>query len=123
MPKSITWIVLAALIAAGTAFVAWWMVPAAGAVWGLTRAAERGVWWKAGLAAALGWASLIALNATQGRVSEVARVLGGIFALPGFVMIVLTLGFAAALAGSAAQFTALLISLFGGREHRRREAF
>jgi hypothetical protein len=104
----ILWFVLLAVFALATAAVGWWTVPIVAAAWGLTRPSGSGSWWTAALAASASWAVLLAATAMRGPVVELASVIGGVFKLPGFAMIFLSLLFPALLAGSAAELTAVL---------------
>ena len=86
----------------GTWTLGWWAVPAIGAAWGLL---QRGVprrGRQAAIAAALAWAALLAADAGAGALPRVADVLGGVFGVPGALLLLVTLAFAAALAGLAA---------------------
>ena len=108
MRNAIPWLVLVAAFVAGTAFVGWWAVPIVGAVYGLV-ATDGMPWLLTSLAASTAWALLLLLAAaTQGPVLELAGVVSGVFGLPGFAFIVLTLSFAALLAGSAGELAAVL---------------
>ena len=92
--------ILALLVGAGTWFGGWWAIPPLAALWQLLRRNEPA--WRAGLAAALGWAVLMAREpwAPLGRLT--VRV-GGIFHLPPGGALVLALAFAWLLAWSAAR--------------------
>jgi hypothetical protein len=93
---------LAIAIAIGTWVLGWWAVPLLGAVWGvLQRGRPRFV--TAFAAAAIAWASLLAFDALQGAMGRLAGVLGGVFMLPGAALLVVTVLYAALLAGCAAQ--------------------
>ena len=99
-------LLLAAAFALGTLILGWWAVPLLGAIWGLLRRG-RPRFASAFAAAALAWAALLAFDAARapsamGRLTE---VMGGVFTLPGPVLLVLTLLFAALLAGCASQVT------------------
>jgi hypothetical protein len=93
---------LALAFALATAVFGWWAVPLLGAVWGGVAASTSRPAVAAGTAAGLGWILLLALTALQGPVWVLAQKAGGVLALPGWLFAVLTVGFAAALAGSAA---------------------
>jgi hypothetical protein len=54
------------------------------------------------LGAALGWGVLLGWTALHGPIGPLARRAGGIFRLPGWGMVLVTLLFPAALAGLAA---------------------
>jgi hypothetical protein len=108
--KLVGWIGLVVIVAAASALISWWTVPVVAAVWGLLASADRGVWWKAGVAGAAAWALLLAISASQASLNALATRIGGIFGLTGFMMMALTVTFAAVLAGSAAEFAASLAS-------------
>ena len=95
-------LLLALAMGVGTWTLGWWAVPVIGAAWGLLQrgAARRGR--EAALAAAVAWAALLALDASAGALPRVATMLGGIFRMPGAVLLLVTLAFAATLAGTAA---------------------
>jgi hypothetical protein len=92
-----------ALFALATLWFGWWSVPVIAAFWGLWFAPTEAV-----LAALLGWTGLLVWNATTGPILPYAKRLGGIFSLPGWVFMLVTLLFAALLAWSAAVLFASL---------------
>jgi hypothetical protein len=104
---------LSAAMLLGTIGLGWWTVPLLGAAWGASRPEVRGLAVSAALAGALAWGVLLAEAALGGPVGELAGTLGGIFGLPGFLVILLTLVFPAFLAGSAAALAATLRGMFG----------
>jgi hypothetical protein len=61
------------------------------------------------LAAALGWAALLAVDARSARLGVLATVLGGIFPVPGWALLIVTLLFAALAAWSAAVITDVVV--------------
>ena len=93
---------LAVAFALATAAFGWWTVPLLGAVWGGVASPGTRPASTAGAAACLGWVLLLAWTATQGPVWVLAQRVGGVMALPGWLFAVLTVAFAALLAGSAA---------------------
>lgn len=95
-------IVVAALATAfATVLLPWWSVALVGAAFALASPAASA--WEAGVAAALGWGSLLGVAAVQGPVGVLAARLGQLFHVPGYVLQTLTLLFAALLGwGSAA---------------------
>ena len=93
---------LALAFALATAMFGWWTVPLLGAVWGGVASPSTRPASTAGGAAALGWVLLLVATAMQGPVWVLARRVGGVMALPGWLFLVLTVAFAALLAGSAA---------------------
>lgn len=88
--------------AAVTALGGWWAIPLLTAVWvrGLPPDTARATLCAVG--AASGWALLLAWDAAHGPVGTVARRVGGVFLLPGWGFVGLTLLFAALLAATAA---------------------
>jgi hypothetical protein len=95
-----TVVLLGAAMAVGTWSMGWWTVPAVAAVWGILVGTTRP--WLAGLAAATAWGALLA-GAPWDAFRRLAPRLGGIFHLPGWGMVALTLGFAWLLGWSAAR--------------------
>jgi hypothetical protein len=93
---------LAVLIAAGTMLLGWWSVPVLGLLYGGARGAGKGRALEAGVGAALGWAGVLAWSAPLGPVWQLAGRAGGIFGLPGWGFLALTLVFAGLLAATAA---------------------
>lgn len=114
MRYAIRVVLLAAAHAVVTMALGWWAVPVVAAVWGAVSFGPRSAWLASALAAALAWAALLVVTATQGPVGQLAQALGGIFALPGFAVIILTLVFPALLAGSATELAASLRSFSAG---------
>jgi hypothetical protein len=99
---------LAPAFALATAVLGWWAVPVLGVVWGaVATRGERPVR-MAATAAALGWAILLVWGATQGPVHVVARRVGPVLMLPGWLFVALTLLFPALLAASATQVAVAL---------------
>lgn len=109
-------IAFAAVVAGSTALLGWWSVPLLGGVWGLFRGPPLRAGAEAAVAAALGWALLMAITALQGPVWYLAGTLGGIFQVPGPLVLALALIYPAVLAGAAAALTAALRALVGGRK-------
>lgn len=85
---------------AATVVAGWWTIPLLAAAW--VRALPRTSAWACAMGAALGWALLLGWDATHGPVGTVARRVGGVFLLPAWGFVGLTLLFAALLAASAA---------------------
>lgn len=102
MRRVVLVIFLTAAMLLGTIGLGWWTVPLLGAAWGASRPFNRGLAVSAALAGALAWAVLLAEATLGGPVGELAGNLGGIFGLPGSIVILFTLLFPALLAGSAA---------------------
>jgi hypothetical protein len=72
------------------------------------------------LAAALGWALLLAVDAVSGRFGTLSRGVGGLMRVPPLALVLVTLLFAAAAAWSAAAIGAEVTRML--RSHRRRES-
>jgi len=108
MRRLLLLVFLTAAMLLGTIGLGWWTVPLLGAAWGASGPINRRLATSAALAGALAWALLLAGSAFGGPVGQLAGTLGGIFRLPGFIVILLTLLFPALLAGSAAALAAAL---------------
>lgn len=104
MNSTIRHVLLAVAFAVATFALGWWSVPIVAAVWGFFSTDAHRVL-KTGLAAAVGWASLLLLDAARGPVALMAAQLGELMNLPAFALYVLTLLFPALLAWSAAAVT------------------
>jgi hypothetical protein len=87
-----------ALFSAGTASWGWWTVPLIAAVLALLRARP----WHASVAAVAAWSLLLGRDAAASPLMPYADRLGGLFGLPGVVLVLLTVLFAGLLAWSAA---------------------
>jgi len=88
--------------AVATGLAGWWLIPVLAAVWVrlLPRADLPAT--TCGVGAASGWALLLLVDAAQGPASTVARRAGGVFLVPGWAFVGLTLLFGALLASTAA---------------------
>ena len=88
--------------AVATVLAGWWLIPLLAAAWVrvLPHAARSSI--TCGLGAAGGWALLLAWDAVSGPAGTVARRVGGVFLLPGWAFVGLTLLFVALLAATAA---------------------
>ena len=88
--------------AVATSLAGWWLIPVVAALWVrmLPRADLPAT--TCGLGAASGWAVLLLVDAALGPAGTVARRVGGVFLLPGWAFVGLTLLFAALLASTAA---------------------
>jgi hypothetical protein len=103
MRGSVGFACLVAAFAAATVVIGWWALPILGAVWGaIARDRPRPVS-SAALAAALGWLVILAWASTQGPVGSVARQVGAVMSLPGPVLLLVVLVFAAAVSSAAAE--------------------
>jgi hypothetical protein len=93
---------LALAVALGTVLAGWRAVPVIVAVWlWLAPAGERAVR-RGMIGAAIGWALLLGWTALHGPIGPMARRAGGLFQLPGWAFVLVTLLFPAALAGLVA---------------------
>ena len=88
--------------AAATAVAGWWTIPVLAVVWMRALPRHAATATICALGAASGWALLLAWDAAHGPVGTVARRVGGVFLLPGWGFVGLTLLFAALLAATAA---------------------
>ncbi len=93
---------VAVLAAAGTMVFGWWCVAVIGLLYGIARGTGRSLGLEAGAGAALGWTALLAWSAPPGPLWQVAVAVGGVFGLPGWAFLAVTLVFAGLLAASAA---------------------
>jgi len=88
--------------AAATAVAGWWAIPVLAAVWARVLPGATATATTCGLGAASGWALLLVWDAAHGPVGAVARRVGGVFQLPAWGFVGVTLLFAALLAATAA---------------------
>ena len=93
---------LAAVLAGATWVLGWWSVPIAGAVYALVRRGAPHVVRESVFAAVLGWGALLAMQGTHPAFGRLSSALSGLFPVPVWALMLLSLGFAAALAGAAA---------------------
>lgn len=102
---------LTVLMALGTWVMGWWVVPLVAFGWGI--ASSPALPWLAGLAGAAAWGVLLS-GAPWDALRRLAPRMGGVFHLPGWGMVILTLAFAGLLGWSAARVgSALGASLRG----------
>ena len=95
------WIGLALLLAVSTALAGWWAVPIVSAAFTLALPRRGGVM-IAAFSGAAAWGLLLMLAGRDGPVGDVDRVLSGTLQLPPGGGMLLTVLFAAVLAGAAA---------------------
>lgn len=95
---------LALTIAIATTLVAWWTVPIVAAIWTVVYP-RRGAVLYASVAGALSWGAMLLWTSRGGPVGHVDRILADIMGAPDRGLIILTITFAALLAGSAALVT------------------
>ena len=102
-------VLLALAFAVATIALGWWAVPLVAVAWALVRRGESASG-SAALAAAVGWAGLLAWIAIRGPLADLGRQLGGIFGVPGAVLPIVTLLYAALLAWSAASLASIAVA-------------
>ena len=89
--------------AIATAWLGWAGLPAVGFIYGVADRNARARGSTAALGAALGWAAILAAETARGAdIRAVAEQIGAVLRIPGSVLIVITLVFAALLCGPAA---------------------
>jgi hypothetical protein len=94
--------VFALCAAAATAVAGWWAIPVLAALWMRVLPPEAATATICALGAASGWALLLAWDGAHGPIGTLARRVGGVFMLPGWGFVGLTLLFAALLAAAGA---------------------
>lgn len=104
MNSMIRYALVAVAFAVATYGLGWWSVPIVAAIWAFLSTDVHRVR-NTGLAAAVGWALLLLLDAAKGPVGVMAAQLGELMSLPAFGLYGLTLLFPALLAWSAAAVT------------------
>ena len=93
---------IALIVAVLTWLAGWWpVIPVALAAGWLSRA-NGGRASSVALGSAAGWGALLVADALQPRFLALVTVLGGIFPVPGLVLAIVTVAFAACLGWSAA---------------------
>ena len=94
---------VAVACALATMWLGWAGLPAVGFIYGVADRHARARGSTAALGAALGWAAILAAETARGAdVRAVAEQVGPVLRIPGSVLIVITLVFAALLCGPAA---------------------
>jgi hypothetical protein len=93
---------LTLVMAAGTWWGGWWMVPVAAALFGAWRAHARDATLTAMLAAACAWSALLLFDASRGPVGRLTHLFGAIFHMSDATLLILTVAYAALLAATAA---------------------
>ena len=103
MRQAAAFLVLTLAFAAASV-LGWWAVPATAALWGMLRPIARRPAIFAAASAALAWTAWLLVDglSPRGDFSALATRLAGIFSLPAPALLVITVIFAALLAGSAA---------------------
>lgn len=100
---------LAAAFALGTWIIGWWAVPVLAAVWGVLARNDMLPGVAAAIAAALGWAVLLLTDALVGNLGMLLSRLGPLFKVPGILLPLIAMLFAALLAWAAAATTASVL--------------
>ena len=101
MTRLLRAVVLGVLIAAATARLGWWTVPIVVAVW--ARVFPHAPVRTSMAGAALGWAGLLGWTAWHSPLTVLTDRLAGVFGLPPWELVALTLLFPALLAGTTAR--------------------
>lgn len=101
--------------AAVTAAGGWVAVPASAAFWVLLAPRERWRELSLAVAASAGWALLLAWSLHGAAASRLLSLLGGIFRVPGWTLIALTIALPALLAWSAAVVASAISTAVAGR--------
>lgn len=97
---------IALLVAVVTWLGGWWPVLLVSLAAGWLWRASGGRAGSVALGAVLGWGALLGADALHPRFLALSTVLGGVFALPGIVVAIVTLAFAACVGWSAATVAA-----------------
>lgn len=97
----VKFVLLAEAFAVATFGLGWWSVPLVAAAWGLASRSPRKAMF-AGVAALVGWATLLLLDVARGPVGTMGSQLGSVMKLPPFALYALTLIFPMLLAWCAA---------------------
>ena len=104
---------VALAVAAATWLVGWWAVAVVALIAGLVARERRGRAGQVALGAAIGWALLLSADVAAARFGALINALGGVFKLPGAVLVLLTLLLPALLGWSGAVLGALLGGVVG----------
>ena len=97
-------------IAACTWLGAWWCVPVVAALYAIWRR-STGAAVEAGLGAMIAWGALFLINAGQPAFTVLLTRLGGVFPMPGAIVLVIAVLFAGLLAWSAARLVVGVVGL------------
>jgi len=95
-------LLLAGGLGLATWVAGWWTIVAGAALWAYLR---PGGPWRAGLAAALAWAGLLAFTLPPAPLLRLAPRIGGLLGVPGWAAVLLTLAYAGLLGWSTARVT------------------
>lgn len=102
-----------------TATGGWLAVPVTAAVWSTLATAEQRRELRLALAASASWALLLLWTTGGGGTGKLLALLGGVFGVPGWAFVLLTLAVPALLAWSAAVVTNAISSEIAARRARR----
>ena len=102
-----------------TATGGWLAVPVTAAVWSTLATAEQRRELRLALSASASWALLLVWGSTSGGTKHLLEVLGGIFGIPGWSFVVLTLAVPALLAWSAAVVAGAISAGIAAQRARR----
>lgn len=117
----VLFVVRASGFALVTAMGGWIAVPLTAAVWSTLATGERRRELRIALAAAASWALLLGWSAEGAATHRLLSLLGGIFRVPGWTLILLTLAIPALLAWSAAVVASESSAAIAARAARRAE--
>ena len=104
-----------------TAMGGWIAIPVTAAVWSTLATAERRRELRIALAAAASWALLLGWGADGAGTRRLLSLLGGIFGVPGWTLLLLTLAIPALLAWGAAVVASAVSAAIAARGARRAE--
>lgn len=107
-------VLVAIAVAAATWLAGWWAVAVVALVAGFVARDRRGRASHVALGAAIGWALLLIADVAATRFGALISALGGVFRVPGAVLVLLTLLLPALLGWSGAVLGALLGGIVGG---------
>ncbi|HVF41317.1 MAG TPA: hypothetical protein VM939_15540 [Gemmatimonadaceae bacterium] len=99
--RFVAFLLLSEAFAVTTFGLGWWSVPIVAAIWGAVDESPRRASFAA-ICAAVGWGTLLLLDAARGSIGEIASQLGGVMRVPVPALYLLTIAFPALLAWSAA---------------------
>jgi hypothetical protein len=102
-----------------TATGGWLAVPVTAAVWSTLASGEKRRELRLAFAASASWALLLAWTSAGAGTTRLLSLLGGIFGVPGWTFLLLTLAVPALLAWSAAVVTHAVSSRIAARRARR----
>ena len=111
-------VVVALVCALATRWLGWMSLPFVGFIYGVADRRARVPGTIAAIGAALGWLAILGAEAARGAdVRAVAERVGAVLSVPGFVFALITVAFAAVLAGTAAVLGAGAIRVLQSNKH------